>query len=103
MNTNATRYHPQVLRDGSGRPVIVFRKGRRLYHAVAAQDNAITLVTLDTLRGYVPLTRKGEDYPARRAASYWLNHDFRPISKRAAQVLRALVARKGKTAMAEAT
>jgi hypothetical protein len=84
---------PQVLADGS-RPLLVFRKGRTKFHAVAARETDIALVALDSLRGLRELTRKGEPYPAKRCASFWLNHDYRPMAKRARQVLRALVARK---------
>lgn len=89
-----TQVTPQVFLDHNARPLLVFRKGRVKYHAVAARDTTIALVTLDTLRGLRPATRKGEDYPPRRAASFWLNHDCRHITKRARQVLRAMVARK---------
>lgn len=89
------RFPPQVLVDGNGRPLIVFQKGRIKYHAVAARDKDIALVTLDTLRGLRPLERKGEPYPPRRCASFWLNHDHREVTKRARQVLRALASRKG--------
>jgi hypothetical protein len=85
---------PQVLVDHNARPLIVFRKGRTKYHAVAARDTDIALVTLDTLRGLREATRHGDAYPPKRAASYWLNHDHREITKRARQVLRGLVARK---------
>jgi hypothetical protein len=89
------RYEPVVLADEHRRPMIVFAKGRVKYHAVAALPNAIALVALDSLRGLVEVKRKGEPYPARRAASYWLNRDFRPITKRAKSVLKTLVSRKG--------
>ena len=89
---------PQVLmlRDerNAERPVLVFRKGRKLYHAIAARDDSIGLVTLESLRGARPLERRGEPYPPRKAASFWLNRDFRIVTKRARQVLRGLVARK---------
>ena len=88
------RFTPQVLVDGNARPLIVFAKGRSRYHAVAARDADIALVTLDTLRDFRSLERRGEPYPVRRAASFWLNHDFRAPTKRARQVLRGLVARK---------
>ena len=90
---------PQVLlmRDdrNAERPVIVFRKGRKLYHAIAARDADVALVTFETLRGMRPLERAGEPYPPRKAASFWLNRDFRTVTKRAHQVLKGLVARKG--------
>lgn len=85
---------PQVLVDGNARPLIVFAEGRTKYYAVAARDADIALVALDTLRGFRALERRGEPYAARRAASFWLNHDFRPLTRRARQVLRGLVARK---------
>jgi len=87
---------PAVYFDANRRPLLVFSKGRVKYHAVAVEDRAITLTTLDTLRGLVEATRRGEPYPAKRAASFWLNHDHRPCTKRAKQVLRGLVARKSK-------
>ena len=90
-----TTYTPVVLMDRS-HPLIVFRKARLLYHAVAARDTDIALVTLDTLRGLREATRNGEPYPVKRCASYWLNHDFREITKRAKMVLRGLVSRKPK-------
>jgi hypothetical protein len=88
-------YAPQVLLDANARPLIVFAKGRTKYHAVAAADRSITLVALDTLRDLRPLERKGQPYPPRRCASFWLNRDHREVTKRATQVLRGLVARKG--------
>lgn len=88
-------FPPQVLVPAAGgHPLIVFAKGRTKYHAIAARDTDIALVTLDTLRGLRELERRGEPYPARRAASFWLNHDHRPITKRARQILRGLVARR---------
>lgn len=89
-------FQPQVLIDNQARPLIVFRKGRVKYHAVAARDSDIALIELGTLRGFRPLERNGEPYSPKRAASRWLNHDHRAITKRAERVLRALVARKGK-------
>jgi hypothetical protein len=85
---------PQVLIDHNARPLLVFRRGRTKYHAIAARDTDIALVTLDTLRGLAPLKRRDDEYPPRRVASFWLNHDHRHITKRARQVLRGLVARK---------
>jgi hypothetical protein len=84
----------KVLADEHRRPVLVFARGRTKFHAVAASDHAIRLVALDTLRGFVELSRNGEPYPPRRAASYWLNHASRPITKRARAVLRSLVTKK---------
>ena len=89
-------FTPRVLADGA-RPMIVFAKGRTKYHAIVARDSDIALVTLDSLRGLRELTRNGEPYPPRRAASFWLNHDFREPTKRAKQVLRGLVARRKDT------
>jgi len=83
----------QVLLDGNNRPLIVFARGRTLYHAVGVTDSAIKLVRLDTLRDLRPLMRAGENYSPKRAASRWLNHDFREITPRARAVLRGLVAR----------
>jgi hypothetical protein len=85
---------PVVLADEHRRPVLVFARGRTKFHAVVATDTAITLAKLETLRGLVSLERRGEPYPPRRAASFWLNHDCRPITKRARAVLRGLVAKK---------
>ena len=86
-------YNPQVFVDHNSRPVLVFDKGRTKYHAVAAEDTKITLVSLDSLRGLVECQRKGQPYPPKRAASFWLNRDHREITKRAREVLRGLVAR----------
>ena len=90
-------YPPQVLLDEHAHPLIVFAKGRTLYHAITARDRDIALLTLDTLRGLRPLLRQGLPYPPKRAASFWLNHAHRPPTKRAAAVLRGLVARKAAT------
>jgi len=87
-------FKPQVLVDGNGRPILVFSKGRTKFHAVAARDRDIAVVALDTLRGLRELTRRGDPYPPRRAASFWLNHDFRPPTKRARAILRRLVTRR---------
>jgi len=87
------QYQPQVLLDHNARPLIVFGKGRTLYSAVVA-DTTIKLVKLETLRGYRQATLKGEPYPVRRAASYYLNHTDRPITDRAKLVLRGLVRRQ---------
>lgn len=57
-------FTPQVLVDGNGRPLIVFAKGRMLYHAIAARHTDITIVTLQTLRGLRELQRNGEPVPA---------------------------------------
>jgi hypothetical protein len=84
---------PQVLIDPNGRPLILYARGRKKFHAVAA-NGKIRLVALDSLRGLRPLQRNGAPYPARRAASYWLNHDHREITARAKLVLRSLVARR---------
>lgn len=91
-------YNPQVLVDEHRRPLIVYAKGRIKYHAVAAEDTRITLVELDSLRGLTQALRKGEPYPPRRAASFWLNRDHREITKRAKDVLRSLVSRKQEAA-----
>lgn len=87
-------FPPKVYIDHNARPLIVFARGRKLYHAVTARDSDITIASLDSLRYLRPLTRKGVEYPARRAASFWLNRDFRIVTKRARQVLKGLVARK---------
>lgn len=88
------RFIPQVLIDSNARPFIVFNKGRLLYKAVHADATQIKLVTIESLRDLRPLTLKGEPYPARKAASFYLNHDYREITKKARLVLKALVARK---------
>ena len=89
-------YTAQVFRDAGSRPVLVFSKGRKLYHAVVA-DATVRLETFETLRDLLPLDLKGDPYPAKRAASFWLNHDHREITPRAKLVLRGLVARKPRT------
>lgn len=92
MNT----YGPEVLRNANGRPLIVFAKGRALFHIVEASESAIRVNTLPTLRGLQPLELRGNPYPPKRAASFWLNKDYREITPRAKSVLRGLVARKAK-------
>lgn len=87
------KFEPVVLRDGHSTPFLVFAKGRKLYHAVTA-DTMIRIASIETLRGLVPLERRGEPYSPRRAASFWLNHSVRPITARAKVVLRGLVARR---------
>jgi len=87
-------YTPQVMIDNNAAPVIVFRRARSKFHAVAARWHDIALVHFDSTSGLRPLLRRGEPYPVRRAASFWLNHDFRPVTRRAKQVLRGLVARR---------
>ena len=87
-------YGPEVLRNANGRPLIVFGKGRSLFHVVEATDSAIRLTTVPTLRGLQPLELRGNPYPAKRAASFWLNKDYREITPRARSILRRLVARK---------
>ena len=64
------RYGPEVLLDGENRPLIVFARGRTLYHAVAARETDIALVTLADLRGLRSAMRREDDYQAKRAASY---------------------------------
>lgn len=86
-------YQPQVMLDRNSRPVLVYSKGRIKYHAVLA-DSKIRLVELESLRGFAHAMRRGEPYPPKRAASFWLNHDHREITKRAKDVLRELVARR---------
>jgi hypothetical protein len=85
-----------LVRDEENRstPMIVFARGRTKHHAVAARSADIALVTLDSMRYATPLLRNGAEYPPKRAASFWLNHDHRPVTKRARAVLRGLVARK---------
>jgi hypothetical protein len=101
MKTPAPKFVPQVFNyrdeDNSIRLALIFRRARTLYHAVVATHNAIKLETFDTLRGFQPaLTRDYEAYPVRKAASFWLNRDHRPIATRARAVLKGLVARKPK-------
>jgi hypothetical protein len=108
MKTPQPRFVPQVFayrdEDNARRFALVFRKGRTLYHAVVATSDAIKLETFPALRGFTTAQYRGEDYAARRAASRWLNHDHRPIAKRARAVLKGLVARhpRGLTAGADA-
>ena len=85
-------FTPAVFLDRSRRPLIVVRHGRTKYHAVAA-NGSIKLVALDTLRDLTPALLRGEPYPPKRAASYWLNHSSRAMSPRARAILRGLVAR----------
>jgi hypothetical protein len=91
-----TTFTPQVLRDRNYRPFIVFGKGRTLWNAVEV-DTVIKIVKLQSLRDLLPVLRNGDPYPARRAASFYLNRDHRSITKRAKSVLRSLVARKGQS------
>lgn len=98
MSAKKAPFIPQVMIDASARPMLVFARGRTKYHAVAARDTDIALVTLDSLRGLRVLERKGSPYPPRRCASYWLNHDHRKPTKRAKSVLRGLVARSKSSA-----
>jgi hypothetical protein len=88
------RYAAQVLVDANSQPYLVFAKGRTKFHAVTAKDRTIALVALPTLRDLRPLLRRGEPYPPKRCASFWLNHDHREVTKRTKQVLRGLVSRK---------
>lgn len=92
-------YQPTVYLDQNAKPLIVFGKGRIKYDAVAARDD-IALVKLDTLRDLRELHHNGAPYSPRKAASFWLNYDFRTVTKRARQVLRGLVARQRKPAAA---
>lgn len=86
-------FTPRVYLDENARPLLVFARGRTRYHAIIAADT-IKRDTLESLRGLTPLKYKGDEYPPRRAASFWLNHSTREITKRARAVLRGLVARK---------
>lgn len=96
----ARNFNPVVLQDHNRRPLIVFAKGRTLYHAVAVEHDGITLVKLDTLRGLTPVAKgvhaPDDPYPVKRAASFYLNKTWRPCTKRAKAVLKGLVARKPK-------
>ena len=98
MKTLPPRFTPQVFayrdEDNARRFALVFRRGRTLYHAVVATSDAIKLETFPMLRGLVLAQYKGDEYAPKRAASRWLNHDHRPIAKRARAVLRGLVARR---------
>jgi hypothetical protein len=98
MKTPTPKFVPQVYRyvdtDNAHRVALVFRKGRTKYHAVVALHDKITLEAFAHLRGFVPLGHRGGEYPAKRAASFWLNRDHRPLTKRAKAVLKGLVARK---------
>jgi hypothetical protein len=91
-------YGPEVLRDANGRPLLVFAKGRTLYHIIEACDSTIRVNKIPTLRGLRPLELRGNPYPPRRAASFWLNRDHRTITPRARSIMRGLVARKAVTA-----
>lgn len=91
-------YGPEVLRNANGQPMIVFAKGRNLFHVVEATDTAIKVATLPTLRGLQPVELHGDPYPPKRAASFWLNKGYREITPRARLILRGLVARKAKAA-----
>lgn len=91
-------YGPEVLRNANGRPLIVFGKGRALFHVVEATGSAIKLATVPTLRGLQPVELRGNPYPPKRAASFWLNKDYREITPRARSILRGLVARKVRAA-----
>lgn len=84
---------PIVLSDHHSRPFLVFARGRKLWHAVAV-DTTISIVSLPSLAGLDPVLYKSKPYPPRRAASFWLNRDHRPITDRARAVLRGIVARK---------
>ena len=105
---NRPRFVPQVFAyrdaDNARRFALVFRKGRTLYHAVVAGPDEIKLETFDTLRGFTLAQYKSDDYAPKRAASRWLNHDHRPIAKRARAILRSIVARqpRGLTTATEA-
>jgi hypothetical protein len=87
------QFSPIVMMDRQSVPFLVFARGRKNYHAIKA-DTMIRIASIETLRGLAPVLRKGEPYPPRRAASYWLNHDHRTITGRAMRVLRGLVSRK---------
>jgi hypothetical protein len=110
MKTAQPRFIPQVFvyrDDDNARYVaLVFRKGRTLYHAIVAKRSAITLETFPTLRGFDPLpvglANCDGIYQPRKAASFWLNHDHRPIAKRARAVLKGLVARQPKAGLTTA-
>ena len=112
MKTAQPRFAPQVLvyRDDEENVryvALVFCKGRTLYHAIVARRNAITLETFPSLRGFDPLpvglANCDGIYQPRKAASFWLNHDHRPIAKRARAVLRGIVARKPKEGLTTST
>ena len=110
MKTPQPRFTPQVFvyrDDENARHIaLVFRKGRTLYYAVVAKRSAITLETFPSLRGFDPLpvglANCDGIYQPRKAASFWLNHDHRPITTRARAVLRGLVARRPKESLTAA-
>lgn len=106
METPKPKFVSQVFayrdEDNARRFALVFRKGRTLYHAVVAGPDEIKLETFATLRGFSLAQYKGDDYAPKRAASRWLNHDHRPIAKRARAVLRGLVARRPKEGLTTA-
>ena len=101
MKVPTPKFVPQVFHyrddDNSLRFAIVFRKGRTMYHMIAATCDKITSGTVATLRDFKPaLMGDGTNYPVKKCASFWLNHDHRPITTRARAVLKGLVARKPK-------
>jgi hypothetical protein len=63
-----------------------------------ADDSVIKVVALESLSGLVELQLRGAPYPPRKAASFWLNHDHRPVAKRAKMVLRSFTQRKKENA-----
>ena len=94
-----TSLTPEVFRTHDSRPVIVYAKGRTKLHAIVVKSESVTLELLDNTRGLTPLvTKAGVPYSARKAASFYLNHTWRPITKRAKAVLRGLVSRKRREA-----
>ena len=95
---NANPFTPIVLLDARSDGHLVFARGHKHYHAVAAQGGVIHLVTLESLRGMRPIEHKGKPYPPKRAASIWLNHSNRAITKKAKSILRAFVARNREAA-----
>jgi hypothetical protein len=90
--TRPEPFRPAVFLDHEQHPILVFERGRTRFHAIEC-TRTVRLVQLDTLRGLRPLERRGEPYPPRRAASYWLNHTSRPITERARKILRSLTKR----------
>ena len=88
-------FQPVILLDYNTRPYLVYAKGRIHYRAVSAANEAlIKLVKLDDIRFMRQAMYKGQPYPPKRAASFWLNHATRPISDGAKVVLKHFVQRK---------
>ena len=81
----------EVLLDGS-RSMIAFAAGRTYTYAVA-MDTPIKVVKLERPQLLRPATLKEKPYPVSRAARIYLKSEL-PITKRASQILRALIKRQ---------